>query len=76
VVLSTPNLDVSPGHGFSFAELSALVAERFDESLLFENTLSSNEGSRPAELVSLGPYTVDTTRLHNTHSFVVVAVKG
>jgi hypothetical protein len=38
------------------------------------------EGGKPAcaaaDRVPLGPYTVDTSRLHNTHSFVVVAIGG
>ena len=101
VILSTPNLEVSPGHGFHYRELSALIAESFEHALLFENRLWLDEPSRRAYearretgdvgLLSscpveggkpcsasaglpLGPYTVDTSRLHNTHSFVAVAV--
>jgi 2-polyprenyl-3-methyl-5-hydroxy-6-metoxy-1,4-benzoquinol methylase len=104
VILSTPNLEVSPGHGFAYRELSALIADRFEHALLFENKLWLDERSRRAyearrergevgllsscpveggkpspentERVTLGPYTVDTSRLHNTHSFVVVALNG
>jgi 2-polyprenyl-3-methyl-5-hydroxy-6-metoxy-1,4-benzoquinol methylase len=104
VILSTPNLEVSPGHGFHYRELSALIAESFEHALLFENRLMPDEpsrrayearresgevgllsscpveggktGSASAGWLPLGLYTVDTSRLHNTHSFVVVAVTG
>jgi 2-polyprenyl-3-methyl-5-hydroxy-6-metoxy-1,4-benzoquinol methylase len=104
VILSTPNLEVSPGHGFDHRELSELIAARFEHSLLFENRLWLDESSRrayetrrergevgligscpveggkpacaAADRGPLGPYTVDTSRLHNTHSFVVVAIGG
>jgi 2-polyprenyl-3-methyl-5-hydroxy-6-metoxy-1,4-benzoquinol methylase len=109
VVLSTPNLEVSPGHGFTFEELSELVFEHYDEALLFENKLCLDNGSREAyearrrrgrvgllsscaveagesfegtpktelatvDLVAIGEHSVDTARLHNTHSFVIVAL--
>jgi 2-polyprenyl-3-methyl-5-hydroxy-6-metoxy-1,4-benzoquinol methylase len=104
VILSTPNLEISPGHGFAYRELSALIADCFKHALLFENRLWLDESSRRAyetrvengevgllsscpveggkpnsegaDRVPLGPFTVDTSRLHNTHSFVVVAIGG
>jgi 2-polyprenyl-3-methyl-5-hydroxy-6-metoxy-1,4-benzoquinol methylase len=102
VIMSTPNLEVSPGHGFDYRELSALIDDCFEHALLFENRLWLDESSRRtyearraqgdvgllsscpveggkprpagADRLPLGPYTVDTSRLHNTHSFVVVAM--
>jgi SAM-dependent methyltransferase len=104
VILSTPNLEVSPGHGFDYHELLALIDDCFERALLFENRLWLDDSSRRAYearraqgavgllsscavdggkpsspsvgRVPLGPYTVDTSRLHNTHSFVVVATGG
>jgi 2-polyprenyl-3-methyl-5-hydroxy-6-metoxy-1,4-benzoquinol methylase len=109
VVLSTPNLEVSPGHGFTYDELWRLMSEFYDQALLFENKLTLDTASRKAyearcangevgllsscpvelgapvtaapktasstvERAAIGHLVVDATCLHNTHSFVIVAV--
>jgi 2-polyprenyl-3-methyl-5-hydroxy-6-metoxy-1,4-benzoquinol methylase len=116
LVLGTPNSELLGEHGFSFDEITALFAARFEQSVIFENafvpfepkarrawaerlaagrvgTIVSSKidladavtpegasvelkrGLDPGEL-TLGPYTVDTTLLHNTHGWLVLAVKG
>jgi 2-polyprenyl-3-methyl-5-hydroxy-6-metoxy-1,4-benzoquinol methylase len=110
VLISTPNIEVSPGHGFAFEELSGLVSELYDELLLFENRMCVDETSRHAYQtrrdrgqvgllsscavepeaicggassksgcpavgrVAIAGHTVDASGLHNTHSFVILAV--
>ena len=113
LVAGTPNSELLGSHGFSFEELHALVAGRFETYVIIENALvpfdakarsawyAREAGSRigvvldaqidlsetviphgahpelkpagPGRGVAVGGYEVDTSRLHNTHSFVVLA---
>ena len=114
LVLATPNSELLAEHGFSWDEISTLVASHFDEFRIFENALVPFEpsaratweerlasgrtgvivseridldetvmpdgatpelkrGQAPGELEFAGRR-FDTGRLHNTHSWVVLAV--
>ncbi len=115
LVLGTPNLEISPGHGFRFEEIDDLLRQQFRQYRLFENALvpfepraraawlgrqahgatgvtiseniNLNETVLPAgrdpELkaglepgwYSFADFRVDTRLLHNTHSWVALAVK-
>jgi 2-polyprenyl-3-methyl-5-hydroxy-6-metoxy-1,4-benzoquinol methylase len=117
LVLATPNSELLGEHGFSWDELSTLVASHFDDFCIFENALVPSEPSArraweervasgrtgiivsekialeetrftdgvspetaelkrglPAGKLHFAGRTVDTTRLHNTHSWAVLAV--
>jgi SAM-dependent methyltransferase len=39
VVIGTPNLEMTSDHGFSFAEMDALVRRHFERFVIFENAL-------------------------------------
>jgi 2-polyprenyl-3-methyl-5-hydroxy-6-metoxy-1,4-benzoquinol methylase len=114
LVIATPNSELLGEHGFSWDELSALIASCFNEFCIFENALVPfNPGARlaweervangrtgvivsehivleetvvpdgmSAELkrgqapgdLTFSNRIIDTSRLHNTHSWVVLAV--
>jgi 2-polyprenyl-3-methyl-5-hydroxy-6-metoxy-1,4-benzoquinol methylase len=113
-IVATPNSELLAEHGFSWDEISALVASQFDEFCIFENALVPFEpdarrrwqerlangrtgvvvseaivfeetrdvpnggetelkrGLPPGDFEFAGR-TVDTRRLHNTHSWLVLA---
>lgn len=48
LVLATPNIEVSPGHGFSFEELARLLSANYSKHVLFENKVYLDESSRAA----------------------------
>jgi SAM-dependent methyltransferase len=115
LVLSAPNSELLPRHGIPFEGIRALVSDRFDDILIFENALiplgarkslwtdriargavgvTISERIDLAETVfdhkagtpelkrgveagtyRFGSLSVDTTLLHNTHSWVVLAFK-
>jgi 2-polyprenyl-3-methyl-5-hydroxy-6-metoxy-1,4-benzoquinol methylase len=115
VVLATPNSEMLKHHGFSYEEMSRLMARHFAEHVIFENALVPagdaraswearlaagqvgvvvSEAIRFDETVlrpgripevkkgeapgirALGPVSIDTALLHNTHSWVAVGING
>jgi len=113
IVLGTPNSELRGDHGFSFAEMEALMQKHFARFCIFENALEPfrpggeswqrrrsqgrtgvvvtqainldetviPKGAVPriktgiaAGIYRLGSLKIDTTLLHNTHSWAVVAI--
>lgn len=114
VVLGTPNSEMFPDHGFSYAEIDGLLKDNFRTYCLFENALvpfsrmgrdswelramSGRHGVIVSERLDfgetvipsgvtvqtkvgidpgpfqLGELTFDTSLLHNTHSWLAVAI--
>jgi 2-polyprenyl-3-methyl-5-hydroxy-6-metoxy-1,4-benzoquinol methylase len=116
LIVATPNSELLGEHGFSWDELSSLIAARFDDYCIFENALLPFEpdarraweerrasgrtgvivserlnldetvvpdgvtpepkrGQPPGEL-EFANRRIDTGRLHNTHSWVALAIPG
>jgi 2-polyprenyl-3-methyl-5-hydroxy-6-metoxy-1,4-benzoquinol methylase len=48
IILATPNVEVSPGHGLSFTELSSLLTTNYPQHVLFENRVYLDSSSRRA----------------------------
>lgn len=113
IIIGTPNIEMSPNHGFSFDEINDFFKNHFTNYCIFENALFPLSGSefklwkervrnnKTATIISqninfdetymrpdinfevkkgiesgfynFANYKVDTTLLHNTHSWVVLA---
>lgn len=113
IIIGTPNSEMLSDHGFSYAEICALMKKNFARFVIFENALIPfnqskarwekrlakgktgiiisekinleetllPEGSIPRIKKGLkpgrykfGPYLINTKLLHNTHSWVIIAV--